>query len=259
LKGGAIGGLTGAGFGWASGIGPVGVDPSSAIAANSFERYAAHALVGCASSVAGGGRCESGAAGAVFGKFATNHWIGETVQGKWDTRQFVATVVSGGVGSVIGGGKFENGAMTAAYGYLYNQLSPKNYKDQRLSMADRAAGLSGEEGKTRAFEEAFAEARPKVAEFFDKGSKVFIYGGGIALLTLPTALTGPAIPLILIGGGMDMLSDVLDPKPIKITTDSIVDKVGGKLMQFAGAAGSAAKVMLQSVKDMKNLTPLGDN
>lgn len=89
--------------------------------ANSVTRYAAHAAVGCASSVASGGGCGSGAASAIFGKVATNN-IGGGVPGEWDTGRFIATVVAGGIGSEIGGGKFKNGAATAAYGYLFNEL-----------------------------------------------------------------------------------------------------------------------------------------
>jgi RHS repeat-associated protein len=79
--------------------------------ANSFGRYAAHAIAGCASADAGGGDCGSGAASAVFGKFSTN-----STQGN-----FVATIVAGGVGAELGGGKFSNGAHTAAFGYLFNE------------------------------------------------------------------------------------------------------------------------------------------
>ena len=94
------------------------MNPASQAAAESLERYLAHAAVGCVSSVAGGGKCGSGAASAVFGKFATNATRG---LGSVEAH-FVATVVAGGVGSVIAGDKFENGAKTAAYGYLYNEM-----------------------------------------------------------------------------------------------------------------------------------------
>lgn len=113
----AVGALTGAGFGWAGGVG--GVDGSA-----SYARYAAHAAVGCASSVASGGQCGSGAASAVFGKWASN----STASWGPGVAQFTATVVAGGVGSVIAGGKFENGATTAAYGYLFNALSAKTIR-----------------------------------------------------------------------------------------------------------------------------------
>ncbi len=92
--------------------------------ADSPARYLAHALAGCISAVAGGGKCGQGAVSAVFGKFTTNTisgvggggGIGDVIA------RGVATSVAGGVGSVIAGGKFANGAETAAYGYLFNQL-----------------------------------------------------------------------------------------------------------------------------------------
>lgn len=94
-------------------------------ASNPTAGYAAHAGVGCASSVASGGNCSQGAAAAVFGKFATVS-IGGT-PGQFNGYQFAATMVAGGVGSVIAGGKFENGAKTAAFGYLF-KAAPKAYE-----------------------------------------------------------------------------------------------------------------------------------
>jgi RHS repeat-associated protein len=110
LKAGVIGAMTGAGFGWAGGVGGTG-----AIGANSFERYAAHALVGCASGELSGGGCGRGAASAVAGKWATN-----ATDGLNDLAKGVAATVAGGTVSVIGGGSFANGATTAAFGYLFN-------------------------------------------------------------------------------------------------------------------------------------------
>ena len=109
----AVGAVTGAGFGWAGGVG----------GADSFARYAAHASVGCVSAVASGGSCGAGAASAVFGKYTTNA-IGD-IGGSGISAVIargVATAVAGGVGAVIAGGSFENGAWTAAFGYLFNQV-----------------------------------------------------------------------------------------------------------------------------------------
>jgi hypothetical protein len=55
--------------------------------------------------------------------------------------------------------------------------------------------------------------------------------------------------------GLDLLSDALDPKPFKISTDLIDDKA---VMRFgpAGVAGTAAS---QALKDIKNKTPAGDH
>ncbi len=122
LKAGLIGALSGGMFAF---VGATQV-------AGSFGSYAGHAITGCITSVAGGGACGSGAASALFGKFATNMTGG--IQS--DLGRGVAAVVAGGVGSVIAGGKFENGAVTAAYGYLFNELLHQG--DRREAM--RRAG-----------------------------------------------------------------------------------------------------------------------
>ena len=81
----------------------------------SVAHLAAHATVGCASSVASGGSCGSGALSGGFGAatagFASSFGrVGGAV---------VSSVI-GGTASVLGGGKFENGAITGAFGYLFN-------------------------------------------------------------------------------------------------------------------------------------------
>jgi RHS repeat-associated protein len=79
---------------------------------------AAHAAVGCASSVASGGSCQSGALSAGFSELATPYVkLGSLAA------NVAARAVIGGTTSVLGGGKFENGAVTAAFGYLFNELS----------------------------------------------------------------------------------------------------------------------------------------
>jgi hypothetical protein len=120
LEGGLQGALTGGAFGFVGGTWAAGTPGN----------YAGHAVVGCVSSVAGGGQCGSGAASAVFGKFATN----ATSSLGAGVAHFTATVVAGGVGSVIAGGKFENGAKTAAYGYLFNQLLSEEEANRRAEL-----------------------------------------------------------------------------------------------------------------------------
>jgi hypothetical protein len=107
--------------------------------ANAAGGYAAHAGVGCASSVASGGNCGQGAAAAVFGKYASVT-IGGT-PGQFNGYQMAATMVAGGVGSVIAGGKFENGAKTAAFGYLFNQLA-HGFSKEQAGYEVRKASLS---------------------------------------------------------------------------------------------------------------------
>src|SRR5690606_5663483 len=93
LKAGVQGAFTGSLFGAAGTVGGWGE-----AAANSMKRYAAHAATGCVSSVAGGGKCGSGAASALFGKFASNH-IGSPGQ-----KAGLGEVIGKGVAAAVAGG-----------------------------------------------------------------------------------------------------------------------------------------------------------
>jgi RHS repeat-associated protein len=103
-------------YGTAMAMGAVG---GNSLTANGFANVAAHALVGCVSSVAGGGSCRSGAwAGAISSAWANyGHDFNDLAADS------VANGIAGGVGSVLGGGKFENGAVTGAFGYLFNKYA----------------------------------------------------------------------------------------------------------------------------------------
>ena len=85
---------------------------------------AGHAAVGCASSVASGGKCGPGALSAAVGAAATPVVNDVFPHPKTDVNDLAggtaAEFVVGGVASVAGGGKFGNGAVTAAFGYLFN-------------------------------------------------------------------------------------------------------------------------------------------
>jgi RHS repeat-associated protein len=87
---------------------------------------AAHAVVGCAQSVAGGGKCGPGALSAAFSKLVTpvTGPLATGADGGKDlSGVVVGTVVSavvGGTAAELGGGKFANGAVTGAFGYLFN-------------------------------------------------------------------------------------------------------------------------------------------
>jgi RHS repeat-associated protein len=81
--------------------------------------YAAHAAVGCVSSVAGGGQCGAGALSAVAG--LAGEQIGGAI-GAGTAGRFATSVVAGGIASRLAGGSFMDGAQTAAYGYLFNEL-----------------------------------------------------------------------------------------------------------------------------------------
>jgi RHS repeat-associated protein len=78
---------------------------------------AGHAGVGCLTSVASGGSCQSGALSGAAGAAASPLIPGNLIGGT------AVSGVVGGLASVAGGGKFENGAVTAAFGYLFNQAA----------------------------------------------------------------------------------------------------------------------------------------
>src|SRR5262249_19342518 len=85
---------------------------------------ASHAGVGCLSSRASGGSCQSGALSAAGGA-AVEPVIARYFpdpEGNIGDRIGGAAIsgVTGGLASVAGGGKFENGAVTASFGYLFN-------------------------------------------------------------------------------------------------------------------------------------------
>jgi RHS repeat-associated protein len=116
LKAGLIAGLTAVAF---NAVGDITLGPghptpefgSSAF----FENVAGHALVGCGSAVASGGKCGAGALSAAVPAFA-----GPVINNLPFGAALVANSTLGGLASVAGGGKFENGAVTGAFGYLFN-------------------------------------------------------------------------------------------------------------------------------------------
>lgn len=128
---------------WNGGQLPISTGPDIAadVASRSVERYLAHAAAGCISSAASGGDCGSGAASAIFGKFAANNISFENA-----VANGIAATVAGGVGSVIAGGKFENGAATAAFGYLFNCGLSKCWKQYAANVGKVTAGGLGVAG-----------------------------------------------------------------------------------------------------------------
>jgi RHS repeat-associated protein len=124
LKASAIAGLTALAF---NAVGDfTGHTPDFGTPAAYAENIAGHALVGCASSAASGGSCESGAlSGAVgsalspitndlFPNASTD--LGQRIGGT------IVEATAGGLASVAGGGKFANGAVTGAFGYMFNAM-----------------------------------------------------------------------------------------------------------------------------------------
>jgi RHS repeat-associated protein len=89
---------------------------------------ALHGVVGCVSSVMGGGKCGPGALSAAFSKAAVPFTSG--LDDSNPLLGAMSSAVIGGTASVLGGGKFANGAQTAAFGYLFNfWLHQKNYAE----------------------------------------------------------------------------------------------------------------------------------
>jgi len=104
-----------------------GVDPAAAHIQPGFDtpgafafNVAGHALVGCASSAASGGSCESGALSG-----AVTAGAGPLINGQSFGVALAENAVLGGVASVAGGGKFANGAITGAFGYMFNNQAGK--------------------------------------------------------------------------------------------------------------------------------------
>jgi RHS repeat-associated protein len=86
-----------------------------------FGNVAGHALVGCASTAASGGKCGPGALSAAVTAFA-----GPMINGQgFSIGSLLLNTTLGGLASVAGGGKFANGAVTSAFGYLFNAMAPK--------------------------------------------------------------------------------------------------------------------------------------
>jgi RHS repeat-associated protein len=116
---------------------------------------AGHALVGCASSAAGGGSCQSGALSGAFGAALSASGLYNTGSGL--SNKVIATIqhsIAGGIGSVLGGGKFANGAVTGAFGYLFNcSLHPGACSKAEID--DKVANCKG----TQCYSEANADYR----------------------------------------------------------------------------------------------------
>lgn len=94
-----------------------------------WESVAVHGVVGCVTTMAGGGKCGQGALSASFSQSVTAFGP-ESINGM-DAQSIVAHVVAGGTASVLGGGTFANGAETAAFGYLFNYLGHcTSYQDE---------------------------------------------------------------------------------------------------------------------------------
>lgn len=131
-------------------VGDAGVNGSTVHNAAEFARaIALHGVVGCVTSIAGGGKCGPGALSAALSKAAIP-WTDSFGEG---LERALAHAVVGGTASVIGGGKFANGAITGAFSYLFNALGSKVIKD----LYDlKGSQYSGELRGHHKFDEALA-------------------------------------------------------------------------------------------------------
>lgn len=107
------GAVTGGLMGWAGTVG----------AADSFQRYAAHAGAGCAGGAIDRSGCGAGAASAVVGKLVTNAGIALIGQATMEANPMLgglAAMAGGAAGAAAAGGDSARGAITAGLGYLFN-------------------------------------------------------------------------------------------------------------------------------------------
>jgi RHS repeat-associated protein len=81
-----------------------------------------HAVAGCVTSAASGGKCGPGALSAAVSK---GLGVGDVTKSMNFVAGAAVSAVAGGTVSVLGGGKFANGAQTGAFSYLFNFLAHK--------------------------------------------------------------------------------------------------------------------------------------
>src|SRR5262249_4408965 len=104
-----------------------GFDSPNFNAGSYAANIAGHAAVGCASSVASGGKCGSGALSGAVGSALSPLTSSIFPNARTDIAQRIGgtfvEATAGGLASVAGGGKFANGAVTGAFGYMFNDLA----------------------------------------------------------------------------------------------------------------------------------------
>lgn len=193
-----------------------------------------HAAVGCASSSAQGGECNTGAASGAIGAVSTPAAgaFGDLVGNKY-AGVFV-TAVAGGLASKASGGKFSNGAVTGAFGYLFNQLSPKN--------GDPGDAMSPESHPARGMSDM-------------PGDKAGLYAlGGLTLGATGAAIFGPGIAAGLydLAGGMSLV------RFVGAQGEAAVGWIGAKyaITTAAGRTFIADGVTFASVNEVKNVARL---
>jgi RHS repeat-associated protein len=185
LKAGLIAGVTAFAFAELGSLTPGAAMPFDSIAFNPVqyaENIAGSAAIGCASSVASGGSCASGAAGAAVGAGFTPLTSTLFPNAKTDIGQRIGgTIVqatAGGLGSVAGGGKFANGAVTGAFQYLAT-LSLEDIAEARRGAAAQSDPMDANALDWRRAGGMPNDATREAAECFELcvGRKLTVTGG----------------------------------------------------------------------------------
>ena len=185
-----------------------------------YTRVAAHAAVGCASSAASGGSCQSGALSAGFSEAATfNGWQGKGFYG------VVTASVIGGTASVLGGGKFANGAVTGAVGYLFNALLHADGWDSPNGRGPNMRGTDAEDvARARLISDGYAfESRQVTAT---DGGQVRVYD------LLMTAPDGRLVAIEV----KSTIGDVLKLNMEQVKFDAQVYERGASVLTTSGPA-----------------------
>lgn len=112
------GGATGA-IGGAASFAAGSYIQASGFSASSWQAATAHGVAGGVSSIASGGRFESGFVSGAFTQYVTHNTGVEDLEG---APRWAANAAIGGAAAELGGGKFENGARYGAFQNLFNDL-----------------------------------------------------------------------------------------------------------------------------------------
>ncbi|MDT9002484.1 RHS repeat-associated core domain-containing protein, partial [Paucibacter sp. APW11] len=183
-----------------------GANPAEALGKGAS--IALHGVVGCVTTVAGGGSCGSGALSAAFSKAANVYGF----TGKDHVSGVITSAIVGGTASVLGGGTFANGATTGSFGYLFNCLShPGTCTKKDIPELRQAVGSCNpmDTGCTGPLYKMLGEAGYQVQDFtqpvkdfalFTAGTGAVAAGGGIALF--PTVFADTVTVTSWAGAGL---------------------------------------------------------
>jgi hypothetical protein len=196
---------------------------------------ALHAVVGCVTSAASGGKCGPGALSAAFSKAMTPYTA------KLDPEVgAIASAVIGGTASVLGGGKFANGAVTGAFSYVFNCLShpgtctKADQREIRQAAADCRGDMSCIQRVAVHAREAGIPLPPDIGQVLGDFLKHTIGSAAIAA-------TGPILGSLSLGGG----GTAATVESVTLTTEQTAN-----LARFTNKLPSAAgEVFVDSLGD----------